>query len=262
MKQNNSTPLWLILLCAALVVVMFAAGLLLARADGEYQQEEDYHQALLEYKPVRLAESVGQVTNVSLLELQTLYPDVVGWLAIPGTQIDYPFVYPKEENEYLRADLDHNYLASGTLFMDDRAQTDLTSFNSVIYGHYMKNGSMFGSLPDFRNSEVFARYPEGTLQLPYANYTLEIFAAVLTNRYDAAIYDCGQSSGEEKQAFLDTLRENAVQYRDIGATAEDVFVTLSTCSYEFSDARTVVVARLVPAEQSIGLLADEQEAAP
>lgn len=237
----------------ALAVVMCASGYLLVRAEAQYKQENIYHQILLEYKPSAHPEPQAEaesVTNVSLLELQTLYPDVVGWLTIPGTQVDYPFVLAEDNDKYLRADLDLNYLVSGTLFLDYRAAGDLSAFNSVIYGHYMKNGSMFGCIPGFRKGEVFEQYPAGTLQLPYANYELEVFASMLINRYDTNVYNCLQSTEEEKQAFLDYVKEHAAQYRDVGATTQDRFVTLSTCSYEFSDARSVVVCRLV--EQTAG----------
>lgn len=244
-KQGKPCQAFLAVLCSALAGLMCVSAIMVVRSNEDYQRENFYHQVLLAYKPDSAGNEVLPTVNESLVELQSRYPDVVGWLTIPGTQIDYPFVQGEDNDEYLRADLDHNYLVSGTLFLDEQAQPDFTDFNTVIYGHHMKNESMFGSLPQFRKSDVFAQYPTGILQLPYDNYELEIFASVLTHRYDSVIYNGQQSTAEEKQAFLDYVREKASQYREIEAGVEDHFVTLSTCSYEFSDARTVLVARLV-----------------
>ena len=86
---------------------------------------------------------------------------------------------------------------------------------------------------------------DGTVFLEDTEYRFEIFACLLTNNYDSIVYSSLQSTDADKQAFLDYIAKNASRYRDIGVGIDDHVLTLSTCSYEFADARTVIVGRLV-----------------
>jgi sortase, SrtB family len=232
-----------------LVIVMCVSGYQIAQTQAQYKQEELQHQALLAFKPVPIAsdsELALVPSGVALLRAE--YPDVVGWLEIPNTRIDYPFVLAEDNDKYLRADLNGDYLLAGSLFMDYRCTPDFSLFNTIIYGHNMKNGSMFGTLPSFRSADFFEQHPEGILHLEDADYRVEFFACVLTNRYDSVIYNSLQESDLDKHNFLHYVESTAAQYRDIGVSIDDVFVTLSTCSYEFADARTVLIGRLVRSE--------------
>jgi sortase, SrtB family len=236
--------------CSVLLVgVMCVSGYQICITQAQYQQEELQHQALLAYKPMPVAPDSDYApppSGVALLRQE--YPDVAGWLEIPNTKIDYPFVLAEDNDEYLRADLDGNYLLAGSIFMDYRCMPDFSLFNTIIYGHNMKNGSMFGTLPSFRTAAFFAQHPEGIIHLEDETYRLEFFACVLTNRYDTTIYNSLQNTQTDKLAFLNHVQSTAAQYRDIGISAEDTIVTLSTCSYEFADARTVLIGRLVMEE--------------
>ena len=237
------------IICSALLIVlMCVSSYQISHTQTQYQQEALQHQALLAYKPVRdLTElTPDALSGVAILRQE--YPDVAGWLEITGTKIDYPFVLAENNDKYLRSDLDGNYLLAGSLFMDYRCTPDFSLFNTIIYGHNMKNGSMLGTLPSFRDADFFARHAEGMVHLEDTSYRLEIFACVVTNRYDGMIYNSLQESVMDKQLFLRYVQDNAVQYRDIGISTADTIVTLSTCSYEFADARTVLIGRLIAIE--------------
>ena len=231
--------------CTLFTLVMCVSAYQLQKTQKHYQQEALLHQALLVYKPesIRMNPSENEPSAIALLRAQ--YPDVVGWITIPGTQIDYPFVQAEDNDKYLRADINGDYLYAGSIFMDALSAPDFSLFNTIIYGHNMKNGSMFGTLPIFRDEETFNRLTEGTVFLADAEYQFEIFACLLTNHDDSIVYTSLQNTAVEKQALLDYLKESASQYREIGVSTDDHILTLSTCSYEFSDARTVVVGRLV-----------------
>ena len=221
---------------------------------AQYQQEKLLHQTLLVYKPVSRTnddqmlaaaepETSEEPSAVALLRAQ--YPSVVGWITIPGTKIDYPFVQADDNDKYLSADLNGDYLAAGSVFLDYRSAPDFNLFNTVMYGHNMKNGSMFGSLPTLSDAATFAQVVDGAVHLEGTEYRLEIFVCMVTNSYDGLVYNSLQNTDEEKQEFLDYVQSNAVRYRDIGPKVTDRFLTLSTCSYEFADARTVVIGRLI-----------------
>ena len=238
-------------------VMLFAAKEIL-NTQTQYQEAELLHQSLLVYKPISVTrlpaasktqeeepEPTEQEEPSAISLMQEQYPDVVGWLTLPGTPIDYPFVQGRDNDEYLRADLNGDYLFAGSIFLDYRSAPDFSTFNSIIYGHNMKNASMFGSLPNFKAAEYFQDITDGSVFLAEKEYKFEIFAALLTNNYDSILYNSLQITEEDKQAFLDYIRENARHYRNIGETTDDYILTLSTCSYEFDEARTVVVGRLI-----------------
>jgi len=204
----------------------------------DYRAEAEIHGQVLEYRP-RPEDPVNQ----SVIDLQEKYPDVVGWLTVPNTSIDYPFVWYKDNDYYLRRNLDGEDATAGTLFMDCRCQADFTSPNTIIYGHHMKNGSMFGTLKAFADGDFFAANPRGAVYLPRETLVLEFFAYLVVNHTDQEIYGVGLS-----ESYLAYVKRNARQYRDIGLADGDRIATLSTCSYEFNDARMVLLARVVPSD--------------
>ncbi|MCL1983072.1 MAG: class B sortase [Clostridiales bacterium] len=179
--------------------------------------------------------------NPWVADMQTdVNSDIVGWLKIPETQIDYPFVLAGDNNYYLRRNLYGKYAAAGSIFMDYRCKEDLTSFNTVIYGHYMKNNSMFGSLSFFADEWFFKSNSAGTISLKDDTYSLEIFAYMVVHAEDEVIY----SIDAEESKFFDYVKKNARNYRE--PTTRGNVVTLSTCTYEFDDARIVLLAIASP----------------
>ena len=201
----------------------------------DYRNEARMHGAVLEFKP-----RPEQTINQSVIDLQAKYPDVAGWLTVPGTKIDYPFVWYEDNDYYLRRDLNGGYALAGTLFMDFRCEKDFSSPNTIIYGHHMKNGSMFGTIKSFADKAFFDENARGTIFLPGETVTLEFFAYIVTRHTDSEIYSVNPT-----EAYLDHVKKNARQYRDIGITESDRLVTLSTCAYEFNNARMVLLARAV-----------------
>jgi len=209
---------------------MVYSGYRVWQAYGDYQAEAEMHSAVMAYKP-----EPEQIINQGVIDLQAKYPDVVGWLTVPGTKIDYPFVQAEDNDRYLRGDLDGNYALAGTLFMDCRCAPDFTSNNTIIYGHHMKNGSMFGTIKSFADAEFFDKNQHGTIFLLRQTLKLEFFAYMVVKSTDQQIYNT--------ELNLDHVRQNARQYREIELSGEDRFVTLSTYSYEFDNARMILIAR-------------------
>jgi len=124
--------------------------------------------------------------------------------------------------------------------MDFRNELDFSSQNTIIYGHNMKNGSMFGTLKAFSDRDFFGANMQGTIFLPRETLTLEFFAYLVVNHMDQEIY-----SMELSESYLDYVKKNARQYRDISLAADDRILTISTCSYEFNNARIVLLAVII-----------------
>ena len=181
------------------------------------------------------------IVNQSIVDLRDeVNPDVVGWLTIPDTRIDYPFALGDDNSYYLGRDMYGNDAVAGTLFMDCRCSADLSDFNTIIYGHNMKNNSMFGDLSHFADTWFFENNRRGTIFLDDGTYTLEIFAYMVVSAEDKVVYD----PMIESAAYYKYAAEYARNYRAPAVPSANV-VTLSTCGYEFSGARIVLLANVV-----------------
>jgi len=225
-----------IILALGFVGLILYSGYQLWLIQIDYKGEADLHSAVLEYKP----QNDDEPGNQSVIDLLAKYPDTIGWLTIPNTSIDYPFVQSNDNDYYLRRDINSSYALAGTLFLDYRCEKDFTSRNTIIYGHHMKNGSMFGTLKAFADKVFFDENRHGTIYLPHETLTLEFFAFLMIDpATESEIYNPMPSD-----VHLDYLQQNARHYRDIGLAEGDRIVTLSTCAYEFDGARYVVLGVL------------------
>ena len=182
--------------------------------------------------------------EVDFTVLQETNPDVIGWLYCPDTPINLPVVQAEDNDYYLRRLPDGSWNNAGTLFADYRNAGDFSGWNTIIYGHNMKNDSMLGTLPNYSKQEYYAAHPVMWLLTPERDYKIELVAGYVTSS-TSDIY-CVVQTDEEALA----LAQNAVQASDfttdIPLEPGDRFVTLSTCSYEYDNARYVLVGRLVP----------------
>jgi len=179
------------------------------------------------------------IINQSIVDLQNdVNGDIIGWLTIPHTQIDYPFVITGDNDFYMYRNVYGSTAASGSLFMDYRCSPDFSGVNTVIYGHNMRNRSMFGDLRQFADAGFFDANTTGTLFISDYTYTLKIFAYMVVSSEDRLIYDPSPDRAE----FFDRVAAYARQYREPDATGN--IVTLSTCAYEYDGARMVLLATI------------------
>ena len=177
-------------------------------------------EALLAYKP-------GE-GETGLEELKKLNPDVRAWITVPGTHIDYPVVQGEHDMVYVNQDVYGAFSLSGAIFLSSQNRPDFTDGYSLLYGHHMENGAMFGDVTRFKEEAYFEDHPDGTLYLPEKSYRICFFACVETDAYDEIIYHSGEDADPEK--LLSHIRERSVQYRDI--EKGENLIGLSTCADE------------------------------
>jgi len=176
-------------------------------------------------------------------KIQGVNSEIIAWLTIPGTMIDYPVAQTDNNDYYLNHDMRKKANANGTLFLDYRAHADFSDFSSVIYGHHMRSGRMFQNLVKFKDKAFFDEHTAGMLYTPDKTWRLEIFAVTVV-RADSELYQYAFPSVSGRGAHLAMIREASMYYREIGVSADDRILLLSTCSYEYRDARTILAARL------------------
>lgn len=197
---------------------------------------------LLQFKPT--GERPGE--NPTLEELRAVNPDVVGWLTIDNTHIDYPLVIGETDLEYVNRDVYGDFSLSGALFLDSGNARDFSDGYTLIYGHHMDNGAMFGDVVEFVDGDYFQAHPTGTLYLPEATYHIELFACVEVDAYDRVIYHPLDQPAGDISALLDYVDGIAVQRRPVGVGPADRVVGLSTCAEAATNGRVVIFGRLEP----------------
>ena len=173
--------------------------------------------------------------------------DLAGWLSIEGMAIDYPVMQSEEEDYYLRRDFYGNPDTHGCLYVRNKGDI-ANGTNFIIYGHYMSDKTMFGTLDSYLKESFFKEHPTISFDTLYEERTYEIIAVFLSQVYysNEDVFKYYQFYEAETQEEFDYFYENikALSLYDTGVTAEfgDRFLTLSTCSYHVTDGRLAVVA--------------------
>ena len=196
--------------------------------------------------PGQKEEQVGREPEVSAIDLRSLqskYPDVRGWLTIPESGIDYPVLQssPEDPEYYLRRDYRGNYDINGSLFL----QADCIlgeSGNLIIYGHNMNSGAMFGNLDQYASYDYWKAHPKVFFQTPEGMEEYQI-AAVL--KADVSMFDFQQAffhSPQGAEAYVQQAKEVALFETGVDGIGCEKTLTLVTCSYEWKQARNILVA--------------------
>lgn len=181
--------------------------------------------------------------------LKKVNPDVQGWLYQKGTVINYPVVQGTDNDSYLHTRFDKQWSGGGTLFVDYRMEKGFKGFNSIIYGHHMKDGSMFRSIRGYTKEEgYYDKHKTLELATPHGNYHLVVFSAFITKATDENTYKMTYDEAE-KQAYIDRAWEQSelpITRDSVDVTKDDRLVTLSTCAYDYEEARYIVMCKMVP----------------
>lgn len=178
-----------------------------------------------------------------LVESQRLNPHVIAWLDIPGTSISYPILlHPTEDNYYLNINIDGSCGYPGCIYVNSMEGRDFDTFNTVIYGHNMANGTSFGSLKSYYDAAFRDAHGEIDIYTPTEKHSYEIFAVVTyDDRYITARYDDTQIN--DRLAFLESLEAfGATLPEDAAFGTDGHLITLSTCVGGMPNNRLLVVA--------------------
>lgn len=239
----------IVLLC--FFVVAAYAGYALWDNSQVYAAAENVRDEMLQLKPPEDPEGEEGPT---FEELKAINPDVYAWVTLDNTNIDHPVLQGQDNLTYVNRDVYGNFALAGSIFLDSRNDSSFSDPYSLLYGHHMENSGMFGDLALYKEEDFFQENSTGYLITPEGVYDLEIFASLVVSASDQYIFD-PEIWHTEEAAALAHVKENALYLR------ENIFqdldensriLALSTCSGEFSDARTVVLAKMIPRETRKG----------
>lgn len=193
--------------------------------------------------PVEEDDTLSALASIDLNALREINPDVVGWIHIPNSQINYPLMQGEDNQFYLEHTWEGNENPYGSIFLEWRSSPDLTDFNTVLYGHNMANGSMFGGLSQYAyqwfwewNRYIYIVTDEGVLRY-------EIFSSYLADIHSDT-YRIRFSGAEEREAFIAAALENSQIATSLTPRPTDRIITLSTCTGMGYESRRVVHAYL------------------
>lgn len=250
--RTKGDKIWHVILVAAIGVFIFSAAQLTGifheykKGTEEYarvreyveEPEEDTEEESNEGEEV---EEKPVPPKIDWQGLQAVNPDIIGWLQIEGTEINYPVVQGTDNEYYLKHTFEQNPNSSGSIFVDYENRKDFQDCNTIIYGHNMKNGSMFGLLR--RYFESVKNLPGSYIWVctPEKNYRYEIFSSHVVDSA-GEVYTLFPEADEQFAEYVASMGEQSVIDFGVDVGKEDKVITLSTCTGN-EETRFVVQAK-------------------
>lgn len=234
---------------ATKIIVICFIGIMAVSAWRVYKGFQNYVVARTQYnETTKLAKvnSTGEFTGeIEWDKLKSQNSDIRAWVYSKDTIINYPIVRGKDNDYYLYRMFNGEYNGAGSLFMDANAPDKFEAFNTVVYGHHMKDRSMLASIDEYKSQDYYDKHKRLELITPDAKYHLEVvgfFETMATSE----IYKYSFGGAGDKQAFIDFIASNNTIRGVPSVTTGDRIVTFSTCVFATGEERYVLVTKLVP----------------
>ena len=228
----------IIILCLACICVV--SGWRVWSIYHQYQLNRETYAKIAE-----LAQPDADPLNIDFDALRKVNPDIVGWIYYEDTSINYPIVQGSDNDYYLNAAFDKTWSPAGCLFVDAITKDAFHQFNTIIYGHHMRDWTMFGPLEYLKDKSYCEEHPQFVLVTPEGKFHLKV-CAFLNQPADSNIYTTNIHSDKGKEEYIQLVRSLAEYVTDEEMTPDDRLVVLSTCAYEYQNARYMVIAKMVP----------------
>ena len=181
------------------------------------------------------------VNSANEEELKSINSDYKMWIQIENTNINYPVVQSSDNDYYLKHNFRKESNISGTVFVESANDID-NDKNIILYGHNMRNGTMFNNITNYKEESFFNEDNKINIIMNNTLYEYEVFSVYVKNVSEVNLA-IGFASEDEFINYAYNEAEESLYKKDVDFSAEDNLITLVTCSYEFTDARTIVVAR-------------------
>lgn len=243
-SSSRKKALWWVFFVLAAAVFVIAAWQLI-QLFGQYRKAENEYEDLQVYVtlPEDMVSEDGSENSSAEEETETITEpeidfdsllaineDIVGWLIVEAVDLSYPILQSSDNDYYLHRTTEGTYNFAGSIFLDYQNSPDFSDCNSIVYGHNMKDGSMFGKLKKFRNEEVYSESLYFWVCTPGENYLYQIFAAYET-AVDSTTYTLYSSGGETFREYLYYAAScSEIPTEDLAFDGTETIITLSTCT--------------------------------
>lgn len=261
-KKNNIIIIKYVMLVIFSLLILISLIFLMTSKYIEYKEKKDY-KSLADY--ISNNEKQGIFTDSSqakaqdksekilkLEELNKQYEDVVAWLDIPGTSINYPVVQAEDNIYYLDHTYKKTYSARGSIFLDKDVNFEKPSNNFLIYGHRSKSGAMFEGLLKYENESFYKEHKIinfSTLKEEAEYEILAVFRSKVYNKSDTNVFRyyffINAENETEYNNFVENAKKASLYDTGVNASYGEQLLTLSTCAYHTEDGRFVVVAKKI-----------------
>lgn len=181
------------------------------------------------------------VNSANEEELKSINSDYKMWIQIENTNINYPVVQGSDNDYYLKHNFRKESNISGTVFVESANDID-NDKNIILYGHNMRNGTMFNNITNYKEESFFNEDNKINIIMNNTLYEYEVFSVYVKNVSEVNLA-IGFANEDEFINYAYNQADESIYKKDVDFSAEDNLITLVTCSYEFTDARTIVVAR-------------------
>lgn len=192
---------------------------------------------------------VRELAGIDLEALRAFNADVVGWITIPGTIVSYPLMQGKNDQYYLTHNWKREYSSNGSVYLECTAGRDLTNFHTIVYGHHMRNGTMFTCLENYDGENYWREHPSIYIVLDEVIYRYDIFSAREVSVSDI-IYQFDIDKDHLEEEFLRYCTDQSVLDTGLTPGLDDRILTLSTCTSDLRKAYRWVVHGMLAEEYS------------
>ena len=250
-----------IVIFAALLLVFLGSTGYIAYSNLQYKANQDlytglageYTQPAVPSQPEAAADSgiIAPIT-VDFASLKQVNEDVVGWIYCEDSVIHYPILKGEDNDYYLHHSIEGQETKAGSIFMEAANRPDFSDPNSVLYGHHMKDKSMFASIEFWADQAYYEGHPVMWILTPEQDYRLDLFAGYTVSAHSDT-YRLFSEGGEEFGEYLKGVKAKSDFTAEVELDAEGRYVMLSTCAYSFEDARYVLHGKLVAADSAGGV---------
>ncbi len=218
----------------AVTILLFSSYKITSYFYNSQSNKKIYKELSKEY------ESREENDHIKEKSLKTINKNILAWIKVPNTKINYPIVRGDDNLFYLNHDINNNLSIHGSIFMDYRNKNS-DDKNLILYGHHMKDGTMFKDLVKYKDVDFFKENDIIYLDVDGEILEYEIFAVIVTDG-DSDYISIDFNNSDEFLNYIEKIKRNSLLKRDIIFNGDEDILTLSTCSYEFDNARTAIYA--------------------
>ncbi len=246
-ENINKKSVLTIVICILLLITLYSGYMIVSillnykAASNEYK---DIANMAVSQIDTDTQETGYKYLSINEDKLLSINEDYMFWIDIPYTNISYPVLYTDDYEKYLHTTFEGKANSSGALFIDYKCKKDISSKNTIIYGHNMKDGSMFNDICNYNNENYFNEHREIYIYRAGHVYHYTAFAFFETTS-ESSVYTIDFSSDNDYMAYINSIQSNSWYKSDIVPKADDQIITISTCSRTNSEYRWVLLAVLV-----------------